>query len=154
MKRNLVNIACSGLLALGFAVIGAPANANALGIAGSATTNAVERSATQAPFVQVDRRERRNWRRHNDRRKWRHRHNRRDWHRRGPSAGFYFEFGRPAPYYYRPRYVRPPQYRRPVRLSRAHVNWCYDRYRSYRASDNTFQPYHGPRKRCISPYYR
>lgn len=34
----------------------------------------------------------------------------------------------------------------------AHTSWCYDRYRSYRASDNTFQPYHGPRKPCISPY--
>ncbi len=35
----------------------------------------------------------------------------------------------------------------------AHVNWCYNRYRSYRTSDNTFQPYNGPRKQCISPYY-
>jgi hypothetical protein len=34
----------------------------------------------------------------------------------------------------------------------AHVDWCYDRYRSYRASDNTFQPYNGPRKLCYSPY--
>lgn len=32
----------------------------------------------------------------------------------------------------------------------AHVRWCYDRYRSYRASDNTFQPYHGPRQQCYS----
>lgn len=36
--------------------------------------------------------------------------------------------------------------------SDAHISWCYDRYRSYRVSDNTFQPYHGPRKPCISPY--
>ncbi|TPN66474.1 BA14K family protein [Mesorhizobium sp. B1-1-1] len=34
----------------------------------------------------------------------------------------------------------------------SHVQWCYDRYRSYRASDNTFQPYNGPRQQCISPY--
>lgn len=34
-----------------------------------------------------------------------------------------------------------------------HYEWCYDKYRSYRASDNTFQPYHGPRKQCYSPYY-
>lgn len=34
----------------------------------------------------------------------------------------------------------------------AHVDWCYDRYRSYRASDNTFQPYNGPRRQCNSPY--
>jgi hypothetical protein len=34
----------------------------------------------------------------------------------------------------------------------AHVEWCYDRYRSYRAYDNTWQPYYGPRRQCISPY--
>ena len=38
------------------------------------------------------------------------------------------------------------------RSGSAHVQWCYDRYRSYRASDNTFQPYHGPRQQCYSPY--
>lgn len=35
---------------------------------------------------------------------------------------------------------------------RSHVEWCYDRYRSYRATDNTFQPYNGPRRQCYSPY--
>ena len=34
----------------------------------------------------------------------------------------------------------------------AHVEWCYDRYRSYRASDNTFQPNYGGRRHCNSPY--
>jgi signal peptidase I len=34
----------------------------------------------------------------------------------------------------------------------AHVRWCYNRYRSYRAWDNTFQPYNGPRRQCYSPY--
>ncbi|GHC79001.1 BA14K family protein [Limoniibacter endophyticus] len=34
----------------------------------------------------------------------------------------------------------------------AHVNWCANRYRSYRASDNTYQPYNGPRRQCNSPY--
>ncbi|TPM37097.1 BA14K family protein [Mesorhizobium sp. B2-3-4] len=34
----------------------------------------------------------------------------------------------------------------------SHVQWCYDRYKSYRASDNTFQPYNGPRQECRSPY--
>jgi len=43
---------------------------------------------------------------------------------------------------------RPPAYRG----GNAHVRWCYDRYRSYRASDNTFQPYNGPRRQCVSPY--
>src|SRR5690606_6558742 len=34
----------------------------------------------------------------------------------------------------------------------SHVNWCANRYRSYRAYDNTFQPYNGPRRQCVSPY--
>ncbi|MBR7652268.1 BA14K family protein [Brucella oryzae] len=46
-----------------------------------------------------------------------------------------------------------PVYRAP-RMSNAHVQWCYNRYRSYRSSDNTFQPYNGPRRQCYSPYSR
>jgi len=34
----------------------------------------------------------------------------------------------------------------------SHVQWCASQYRSYRASDNTFQPYNGPRQQCVSPY--
>ena len=34
----------------------------------------------------------------------------------------------------------------------AHEQWCYNRYRSYRAWNNTWQPYYGPRRSCISPY--
>ncbi|MCX5568322.1 BA14K family protein [Kaistia sp. K-TC2] len=36
--------------------------------------------------------------------------------------------------------------------SSAHYEWCANRYRSYRASDNTFQPNSGPRRQCVSPY--
>lgn len=55
---------------------------------------------------------------------------------------------RPAP----PRYYQPapPRYYRSG--GNSHVNWCYNRYRSYRASDNTFQPNYGPRRLCYSPY--
>lgn len=42
--------------------------------------------------------------------------------------------------------------RRVYRSGSAHVDWCYSRYRSYRAYDNSFQPYHGPRRACWSPY--
>jgi hypothetical protein len=41
-----------------------------------------------------------------------------------------------------------------VRHGSAHVRWCRDHYVSYRASDNTFQPYEGPRRACVSPYSR
>jgi hypothetical protein len=34
----------------------------------------------------------------------------------------------------------------------SHTSWCYSRYRSYRAYDNTYQPYYGPRRQCISLY--
>ncbi len=32
----------------------------------------------------------------------------------------------------------------------SHVNACYARYRSYRASDNTYQPNYGPRRQCVN----
>ncbi len=55
----------------------------------------------------------------------------------------------PAPRYYEPRRI----YREPVRrVGSAHVEWCFGKYRSYRASDNTYQPYNGPRTQCYSPY--
>ena len=41
---------------------------------------------------------------------------------------------------------------RPVRYGGSHVEWCSNRYRSYRAYDNTYQPYNGPRRQCNSPY--
>lgn len=58
---------------------------------------------------------------------------------------------------YRPHRPRYRQYRHVAprahhRYSSAHVQWCYGRYRSYRASDNTYQPYNGPRRQCRSPY--
>ena len=46
----------------------------------------------------------------------------------------------------------PRRYYRAQRVSSTHVQWCYNRYRSYRAYDNTFQPYNGPRQQCYSPY--
>ncbi len=32
-----------------------------------------------------------------------------------------------------------------------HVRWCRNHYVSYRVSDNTYQPYNGPRRVCVSP---
>jgi hypothetical protein len=37
-------------------------------------------------------------------------------------------------------------------IVRWHHNWCLDRYRSYDGRTDTFQPYNGPRRRCVSPY--
>jgi hypothetical protein len=33
-----------------------------------------------------------------------------------------------------------------------HVAWCQNRWRSYRVSDNTYQPSRGPRRACVSPH--
>lgn len=79
-------------------------------------------------------------------RRWDHRRDHRRYYR--PDAGIYFHFGPPPVYR---RYVEPRRVYR-YRLSQAHYDWCYDRYRTYRALDNTFQPYRGPRRQCVSPY--
>ncbi|WP_084811203.1 BA14K family protein [Ensifer sp. BR816] len=50
-----------------------------------------------------------------------------------------------------PRYVEP-RYAE-SQLPQRHVSWCYDQYRSYRAWDNSYQPYGAPRQQCYSPYY-
>ncbi|TGP20224.1 MULTISPECIES: BA14K family protein [unclassified Mesorhizobium] len=39
-----------------------------------------------------------------------------------------------------------------ARLAAAHVRWCSERYVSFRAWDNSYQPYEGPRQQCWSPY--
>ncbi|AWI56999.1 BA14K family protein [Sinorhizobium fredii] len=43
-----------------------------------------------------------------------------------------------------------PDYAR--RYDPRHSDWCAHRYRSYRAYDNTYQPYEGPRRLCYSPF--
>lgn len=90
------------------------------------------------------------------RRHWR-RHYRRGWYDNDwyGGSGIYLGLGVPGFGYYDPYYA--PRYYAPRRvyrggLSSAHVQWCYDRYRSYREYDNTFQPYSGPRRQCWSPY--
>ncbi|MDO9415714.1 BA14K family protein [Pararhizobium sp.] len=50
----------------------------------------------------------------------------------------------------RPVYRERRVYRE--RVGNRHVNWCYNRYRSYRAYDNSFQPNNGSRRACYSPY--
>jgi hypothetical protein len=125
------------------------------------------------PFVDPPRRgDGRDWRRGD--REWRgdrrvDRRVDRDWVRRGDS---YYLRGHRGYRSHRPGYrqyngwwfppaafiagaiiggaMNPPVEYRP--RGNAHIDWCYARYRSYRASDNTFQPYNGPRRQCLSPY--
>ncbi|MCK4204199.1 BA14K family protein [Brucella pituitosa] len=86
-----------------------------------------------------------------DRRHWRHHRPRyRDGYRhyRPHYRPYYRDWGPPPIYRHPPRYRPAPMYRG----GNAHVRWCYNRYRSYRAYDNTFQPNYGPRRQCYSPY--
>lgn len=52
----------------------------------------------------------------------------------------------------------PPRHSAPIvrgapGINPQHFEWCHARYRSYDSYSNTFQPYHGPRKTCYSPYF-
>lgn len=38
-------------------------------------------------------------------------------------------------------------------MAEAHVEWCTERYRSYRVRDNSYQPYRGGRRTCVSPHF-
>ncbi len=61
--------------------------------------------------------------------------------------------GYPVPIYKAPR--RLPALRGTVvhvHRPASHVEWCAARYRSYDAGTDTYQPYHGPRRVCRSPW--
>lgn len=60
--------------------------------------------------------------------------------------------GYPVPIYKAPRRWPVPVVRTYRARSAAHVEWCAARYRSYDVRTDTFQPYHGPRRHCRSPY--
>lgn len=165
MKRTLSALVFSGLLALGVTAVATPSSASPVSL-GAATVNALETKGSQPESVlKVDHRRGHhsgNHRRghhsgnHRHRRHfgpgpvrppwYRHRHHRNHWDHRRRRGGFSFDLNiQPAPRYrYAPRYALPA----------AHVQWCEARYRSYRISDNSFQPYNGPRRQCASPYFR
>ncbi|MCC5986362.1 MAG: BA14K family protein [Pararhodobacter sp.] len=50
------------------------------------------------------------------------------------------------------QFQHQPRTRHGSYLSRDHINWCHNRWRSYRVSDNSYQPFNGPRRVCVSPY--
>lgn len=69
------------------------------------------------------------------------------------GSNVYLDFYAPSYRSYDPGPVYPRRtYRRGVVMSAAHVEWCYNRYRTYRERDNTYVPRRGVRAQCISPY--
>lgn len=102
-----------------------------------------------------------------------------DWNNRyvaGANVPWYDQpplVGTGAGYYYRHHPDHIPAYPRPLTgypvpiyevgalpgpiiarrvVSDPHVDWCLDRYRSYDVGTDTYQPYHGPRRLCRSPF--
>lgn len=156
MRRFFKSIAIFGGtvgLALGLAAM-APAHAAGPANAASNARAALAPLSVQAVDAEVQLiHDHRRWR--GDRRHWhrdrRHRPGHRHHYRSGPS--FSFHFGPPPRYHAPPPRYRHAPPRHAYRLPASHVRWCHNRYRSYRASDNTFQPYHGPRRQCRSPYF-
>lgn len=149
MRYKLPAAALLVSLAMGLGFTGAAGATAAIQATGAANAAVAGGGTSAAPLVQ-EAGHRANHRRHYRPRHYQrrhHRHHRRYHHR--PRAGVYFHFG--TPYRYdAPRYHAP---RRVYRLSSAHYRWCEARYRSYRASDNTYNPGKGrPRRQCISPY--
>ncbi|MBO6716765.1 MAG: BA14K family protein [Rhizobiaceae bacterium] len=141
MKQPIVKLAFSALLGAaiaGSALTGA-AHAQSAGQLAAPQIVPLAQTAT-VEAEQVNHR----WRRH-------YRHHRRH-HDRG--GGIYFDFGNGSFSLTVPprRYDNRRYYSYPRSSASAHVRWCYARYKSYRHWDNTFQPYHGPRRQCFSPY--
>lgn len=52
----------------------------------------------------------------------------------------------------RPAPIQTPLTYQPARANDAHATYCANRYRTYDAATNTFQPFDGPRRECRSPY--
>ena len=151
MRKLVSTLAGSAVLALGLALGGA-GSASAAMIVPEAAAAAVTPATQMVEKVEHRRwhRGERRWDRNNRRwdrreRRWDRRHHRRD---RYGRTGIYLHFGIPGPRVYEPRPRR--HYR--AGLSRAHIRWCENRFQSYRVWDNTYQPFHGPRKQCWSPY--
>ena len=121
-------------------ILTAAALAAGLGFAAPATAMPVPTNIAEAAPGQVEAVHYRNGRRHAHRR-----HRGRHYRHRGPRASFGIQLN------FGPRYGYAP--RRAYRgYTARHHAWCEGRYRSYRRFDGSYQPYHGPRRRCNSPY--
>jgi Ni/Co efflux regulator RcnB len=166
--KTLLSTVCAATIAFGAV---APLQAAPMFVpkADTAATNVVQVNHTERHERRLERRERRMERRENRReRRAERREDRRDFRRAVRRGDYWYYNGYRGYDYYRPGYRRHGDFWFPLAAfaiiasqqprvvvrdyGDSHVEWCYDRYRSYRAYDNTFQPYNGPRRQCYSPY--
>ncbi|OHV88779.1 hypothetical protein ORS3428_17720 [Mesorhizobium sp. ORS 3428] len=62
--------------------------------------------------------------------------------------------GQPAPGANAPQpSQQPPAQQQQAQLPAAHLEWCANRYRSYRPEENSYRSYSGELRPCISPYF-
>lgn len=158
--KTIISTLCAAAFAL------APAASGAASVAPFALAGSGSQTSLAGDFVQVQHSRRHDRDRRGADRRWQHR----------PG---YDNRGRPQPHQPPRQESRGPdlgsaivgaivggiivnqlqqsgQYQAPrapsVHLTRNHVDWCLNRWRSYRVSDNSYQPYTGPRRACTSPY--
>jgi opacity protein-like surface antigen len=82
------------------------------------------------------------------------------WKKRHRKNGIYLQFGFGHPGWYNYGYApgiiyRPRPVIRPypgITLTRAHISWCYDRYRTYNHETNLYVVRRGQHRHCVSPY--
>lgn len=129
------------VLVLGLAAITSSQNAHA----GKGTRNFILGAAAGLAGIAVlDSLSHRRYRRHNYYNNYGYRR-----HYRRPYYNTYYSSGYYAPRHYRTRYApRRVYHNRPRRWSRAWYRYCANKYRSFRRSDGTFQPYRGGRRIC------
>ena len=141
----------SRLVGLGLAAVLALGSAMPTSAAPFAASRSVEAPSTDLVQVQYRRHDRRHMRR--DNRRHIRRDDRRDYYRghrgyRNHRRGYRRHNG----YWFPPAaFIAGAIINGATRnsgVSNSHIRSCQSRYRSYRASDNTYQPYNGPRRQC------
>ncbi|WP_332065210.1 BA14K family protein [Bartonella sp. CB189] len=51
-------------------------------------------------------------------------------------------------------FLAPPLEEKEPWMFKQHIDSCMLRYRSYNKNDNSYQPFHGPRKQCFSRVFK
>jgi BA14K-like protein len=75
-------------------------------------------------------------------------------HSHAYANAYHYHDYQAGPILYQQVAAPPPPPAGQIVLPQPHVTWCYNHYRSYDLNSNSYQPYEGPRRPCISPYFQ